>query len=67
MDINPFEVFNIKDPNNFNILDVRNKFKNAVKLNHPDKGGNKYIFNLLVKSYKFILNEYEKKKKKKKF
>ena len=65
MSISPYNVLNI-NPNS-TLDEVKNKFKKLAVQYHPDKGGDKNIFNLLVHSFKQIVKDINDKNSDKDF
>ena len=47
----------------YNKNDLNTNYKKLAFINHPDKGGNKYIFDLIVKSYQIINNDLSRRQK----
>jgi len=64
-DISPYNVLDIH--RNCTIDEVKNKFKKLAVQYHPDKGGDKNIFNLLVHSFKQIVKDINDKNSDKDF
>ena len=63
--ISPYNVLNIHQ--NCTLDEVKNKFKRLAVQYHPDKGGDKNIFNLLVHSFKQIVKDINDKSSDKDF
>lgn len=60
--------YNILEVNqNSSLDDVRNKFKKLAVKYHPDKGGDKQIFNLIVNSFKTVIKDMKEKEDEKVF
>lgn len=57
--ISPYQVLNVHPECNYD--ELKTQFKILAKKYHPDKGGDKYIFNLLVDSFKSILHDMKLK------
>jgi len=47
----------------YNKNDLNTNYKKLAFINHPDKGGNKYIFDLIVKSYQIINTDLSRRQK----
>ena len=52
--VSPYKLLNLDS--NSSSEDLKSKFKELVNIVHPDRGGNKELFNILFKSYKEIEN-----------
>ena len=60
--LSPYVLLNLD--NNSTMEDLKLKFKELVSIVHPDRGGNKQLFNILYNSYKQIENNiYQKEQK----
>lgn len=55
--INPYEVLNV--PKNFEWEQLKNAYRHAASLVHPDKGGNRHLFNLVTECFRYLANEYK--------
>jgi curved DNA-binding protein CbpA len=55
--IDPYQVLNV--PRNFEWEQLRNAYRHAAALVHPDKGGNRHLFNLVTECFRFLANEYK--------
>lgn len=55
--VDPYEVLNV--PRNFEWDQLRNAYRHAAALVHPDKGGNRHLFNLVTECFRFLANEYK--------
>lgn len=55
--VNPYEVLNV--PRNFEWEQLKNAYRHAASLVHPDKGGNRHIFNLVTECFRYLANEYK--------
>ncbi len=55
--VDPYQVLNV--PRNFEWEQLRNAYRHAASLVHPDKGGNRHLFNLVTECFRFLANEYK--------
>ena len=55
--VDPYQVLNV--PRNFEWEQLRNAYRHAAALVHPDKGGNRHLFNLVTECFRFLANEYK--------
>lgn len=55
--VNPYEVLNV--PRNFEWEQLKNAYRHAASLVHPDKGGNRHLFNLVTECFRHLANEYK--------
>lgn len=60
-----YEIIDI--PKNCTIDELKQKFKSLAVKYHPDKGGDKYIFNLVVESFKSIHKDIKDRESDKSF
>lgn len=57
IDICPYKVLNVQK--NCNMVDLKQQYKKLAMQYHPDKGGNKYLFDLLTISFKKVYNNLQ--------
>ena len=55
--VDPYQVLNV--PRNFEWEQLRSAYRHAASLVHPDKGGNRHLFNLVTECFRFLANEYK--------
>jgi curved DNA-binding protein CbpA len=48
-------------PNFSTIQDIKVKYKELIKINHPDKGGDAFKFDVIKKTYEFFIIPEQKK------
>tara|TARA_Y100000389_G_scaffold196800_1_gene230306 strand:+ start:493 stop:1260 length:768 start_codon:yes stop_codon:yes gene_type:complete len=58
-DVSPYKVLDIKK--NCTLDELKSKFKHLAVKYHPDKGGDRYIFNMMVECYKKIYRDIQAK------
>lgn len=58
-DVCPYKVLDINK--NCTLDDLKSKFKHLAVKYHPDKGGDKYIFNMMVECYKKVFKDIQAK------
>ena len=64
--IDPYRLFGLQK--NFNLEDLRKKYKSIAIQVHPDKtGGSDYLFKQCYTAYKYLLAEYEQRQSDKPF
>lgn len=55
MTIDPYKTLNIKK--NYTIDELKKAYLNMIMIVHPDRGGNEYMFKLVTKCYKYLLDK----------
>lgn len=55
--LDPYKVLNV--PKNFTWNQLKDAYKNAAMKTHPDKGGNKIIFDFVTSCFKTLAEEYK--------
>lgn len=55
--VNPYEILGV--PKNFEWDQLRDAYRRAAALVHPDKGGNRHLFNLVTECFRYLANEYK--------
>lgn len=55
--VDPYQVLNV--PKNFEWEQLKTAYRNAASLVHPDKGGNRHLFNLVTECFRYLANEYK--------
>lgn len=55
--VDPYQVLNV--PRNFEWEQLKVAYRHAASLVHPDKGGNRHLFNLVTECFRFLANEYK--------
>lgn len=55
--VDPYQVLNV--PRNFEWEQLKAAYRHAASLVHPDKGGNRHLFNLVTECFRFLANEYK--------
>lgn len=63
--ISPYEILNVKP--NCTIDELKAQFKKLACTYHPDKGGNKHLFNIIVSSFKEVHKDIRAKQDDKQF
>lgn len=64
-DISPYDILDVS--RNCSLEALKSKFKNLAIKYHPDKGGDKYIFDLITSSFKTIYRELKDRDNNKQF
>ena len=57
--INPYKILGIHK--NYNLEELKEKYKRVAKKAHPDRGGSEQLFNLVTLCYKKLYEEYKLK------
>lgn len=65
MEIDPYKILDL--PKKYSIDQLRSQFKKIALSCHPDKGGNEYMFKVVTKCYKVLLEEYNRREGDKQF
>lgn len=55
--VDPYQVLNV--PRDFEWEQLKSAYRHAASLVHPDKGGNRHLFNLVTECFRFLANEYK--------
>ena len=55
--VDPYQVLNV--PKNFEWEQLKTAYRHAASLVHPDKGGNRHLFNLVTECFRYLANEYK--------
>jgi curved DNA-binding protein CbpA len=55
--VDPYQVLNV--PRNFEWEQLKAAYRHAASLVHPDKGGNRHLFNLVTECFRHLANEYK--------
>jgi len=55
--VDPYQVLNV--PRNFEWDQLKGAYRHAASLVHPDKGGNRHLFNVVTECFRFLANEYK--------
>jgi curved DNA-binding protein CbpA len=55
--VDPYQVLNV--PRNFEWDQLKSAYRHAASLVHPDKGGNRHLFNVVTECFRFLANEYK--------
>tara|TARA_B110001469_G_scaffold127845_1_gene151110 strand:- start:7544 stop:8758 length:1215 start_codon:yes stop_codon:yes gene_type:complete len=67
-EIDPYKLYGLEKDKQFNLKDLKDKYKTYAMQTHPDvNGGNKTNFNIINNAYKYLLEEHSKMKKDKQF
>ena len=56
--VNPYEILQIKQ--NYTFEELRKAYKKKALQHHPDRGGDTKFFDLVTKSYLYLVEEYRK-------
>jgi curved DNA-binding protein CbpA len=60
--LNPYEVLQVSK--NFTWDELKNNYRQIATITHPDKGGNKVIFNFVTETFKKLAYEYNNRQHK---
>lgn len=55
--LDPYMVLGV--PKNFEWEQLKAAYRNAASLVHPDKGGNRHLFNIVTECFRYLANEYK--------
>ena len=55
--IDPYKILNISK--NYDLEELKIKYKKIARKVHPDKGGSEQLFNLVTLCYKKLYEEYK--------
>ena len=63
--MDPYKILDL--PKSFTLTQLKENYKRIALQVHPDKGGSEQLFQLVTKSYKYLLDEYNKRNSEKEF
>jgi len=59
MDVDPYKLFGLTK--NFEMDELKQKFKQLALVSHPDRGGSEELFLLVTKCFKTLMKEYNRR------